>query len=95
MSISLPLLKAPRPSSASPDQKKLCSSVVRRPMVFSRRVPMMQPTTNRQVMATEPIEAQSPFRLSAPSTFGAKAYTANTGITEQVQNMVTNSMRLP
>ncbi|MNO00906.1 hypothetical protein D3C81_2208990 [compost metagenome] len=56
---------------------------------------MMQPTTNRQVMATEPIEAQSPFRLSAPSTFGAKAYTANTGITEQVQNMVTNSMRLP
>ncbi|MNE59453.1 hypothetical protein D3C80_1545460 [compost metagenome] len=84
-----------RPSSASPEKKKLWISMPRRPMLLIRRVAMMQPTTNRKVIATEPNAAQSPLRFSAPSTFGAKAYTANTGITEQVQNMVTNSMRLP
>ncbi len=54
MVASEPAWKTPSPSSARPDQRKLCSSMQRRPMRLIRRVAMMQPMTNSRVIATEP-----------------------------------------
>ncbi|MNT48332.1 hypothetical protein D3C72_1851070 [compost metagenome] len=70
---SEPVWNALSPSRASPDQRKLWISMLRRPTVLIRRVAMMQPTTKREVIATEPKDAQSPLRLSACRTLGAKA----------------------
>ncbi|MNM57327.1 hypothetical protein D3C81_685250 [compost metagenome] len=64
-------------------------------MTLIRRVATMQPTTKNSVISTEPIEALSPFTFSAASTLGANAYTENSGMMQQVQNTMTNSMRLP